>query len=67
MVQKFNAEAAEGVNLGTIRILGLPSNPDIISVNGIDFTNYDYDSTNQILDMTVNLPLKYDFEILIHY
>ena len=69
MLQKFNAEAAEGINLGTIRCLGFPAQPDEISVNGavVDATSYTYDATTQILDLTVNLPLMDDLNILFNY
>ena len=67
MTNRFLAEAAAGVNLGTIKILGFPSNPDAISVNGVGFTNYVYDATNRILDMTLNIPLQNDFNILFNY
>ena len=64
MTVNFNAAAAEGVNLGTIRILGYPTQPSEISVNGGVIDTYVYDASTQILDVTVNLPLMNEFVIL---
>ena len=67
MTQNFNEDAADGVNLGTIKIVGFPNVPVVISINGINFHNFDYTAATQILEMTVNMPLKNDFMILINY
>ncbi|KAF2364268.1 Glycoside hydrolase family 31 [Trinorchestia longiramus] len=60
----FDRTAADGVNLGSVRVLGFPAAPAAVTVNGGDVDTFVYDDASQVLVVTVNLPLNEDLNIV---
>ncbi|KAF9447127.1 glycoside hydrolase family 31 protein [Macrolepiota fuliginosa MF-IS2] len=46
---------ATGVEVARVRFLNVPSAPKQVEVNGKSLNNSDYDATNQVLDVAVNV------------
>lgn len=63
----YDRTVADGINLATIKLLGFPTNPFNISVNGEIIDTYVYEETTSILDLTVNVPLSDDLHVGLNY
>ena len=48
--------------LGTIMILGVPTQPTMVKLNGVTANNYNYDSNVQVLQLD-NIGIKMDGQL----
>jgi hypothetical protein len=48
--------------LGTIVILGVPTKPNMVKLNGVTANNYNYDSSTQMLELN-NIGIKMDGQL----